>query len=251
MKKQLNKGTLIVLLVFVAVILSVGGVVAKYVYSYVKQANVKSPEFYFESDLLTEEGASYSLNPGTNEVQFVLKNHPDSLRFSTNEINFTLSLSGTAGATLSQLEGTISAVQNGSVTITISNLVDGGSYNVTVLGDSGYEKTLSASFTVKSTQPLLYKRITKTLEYVELTVWTENLAGEVLITFPLGLIPDNTREGMEGVQTPVAPATHGSFTNDFEKYYSRTYRFIITANYDGSTNFTATCGTIEAIEYDY
>lgn len=247
MNKKMPKWSIIVFCLLCIFIFSVGGVLAKYITSYQKLVNVQSREFYFESDYLLEDGAVYSLNPGTTSVTFSLKNHPDTLRYSADNIAYEVTYTGDSGATFDpKSSGIIEGGTCSDTTITLSGLVDGGTYVVTAVGSAGYKKTLSATFTVKSTDPKLYKYLVQTADYIELIVWTENLAGTVDITFPYGLIPDNTRDGMETLSTPAVGATV-TFSIIYEKYSSKTFRFFIDGAYD-ATQIKANCGTVIATD---
>ena len=75
MNKKASRIALIFLCALCIVMASVSVVFAKYIRSYSKNTQLQSPEFYFESDYLSEITAVYYLNPGTNSVDFSLKNH--------------------------------------------------------------------------------------------------------------------------------------------------------------------------------
>ena len=95
-KKTRRKGSLRVCLVLTLVLLASGGIgtaVAKYIQSTDGKIMMKAPEFYFTSDLLTEDGkVSYMLNSNTNQVQFLLCSMADELRNSDMKIGYTVSL---------------------------------------------------------------------------------------------------------------------------------------------------------------
>ncbi|MBQ9784655.1 MAG: hypothetical protein IJW29_04055 [Clostridia bacterium] len=206
---------------------------------------VTSPAFYFTSDLLVAGGKSYSLNPGTTEVSFSLRNYADLLRFSDDEISYTVSVAGDGGS-LSETAGTLSGGNVASQTITLSGLSDGGTYTVTVTGKAGFSQTLSATFTVLEDRAAAYWNVDASNDaYVLLTVWTENASGNVTVTIPTGLIPDNTCQGLEAVKTGDA-----SFTDptSLDADSSRVYRFFKTNDYSTANTFGVTVGSTTATE---
>lgn len=242
--------------------LCVGGISAKYIHQNSERNLFAAKEFYFTSDLLKEEGASYVLNSNTTSFTFTLRNNADELRFSEDDIAYTVTVTGkdlengdvtplinrgTDTPTSNEMENVKLAGDTVSVdTITVSNLVSGKTYEVTATGNAGYKTTLTATFTISDEGENIYKYLDTSNEaYVVLTVWTENIIGTVNISFPEvpGLIPDNTDVILRGVQNyqaadatqnlsdgylaitaenPIADAE--SFT---EEYSSRTYRFFI------------------------
>ena len=224
-----NKLLIALICIFIATMLSFGGVFAKYYYDYEKRVNVQSLEFYFSSDLLTDNGNVYTLNPGTTEIEFTIKNYEDNLRFSQSEVSYTITSNG---GMLSLQNGTLSGPV-GYDTIKLTGLTDGGSYTVTCVGTmgkngaQGFRQVLSATFMVKLGKSAVYMYITSDDYVVNLTVFTEDLSGDVVVDIPLGLIPDNTCPYLEDLK-----ATDNSFiVNNFEKYSSKKFTFFKTASY--------------------
>jgi len=223
----------VVLLALVLLIAGIGGVSAKYVKDFGgTDALVRAKEFYFSSDLLTENGAEYTLNPGTKEITFVLRNHDDQLRYSEDAVNYTVAVEG--GGTVSPNNGSLSGNEiNSTVTVTLSGLQDGESYTVTATGKAGYKKSLTATFSVAKPGENVYKHLDNSDlsgSYVLLTVWTENVSGEVTISFPAGLIPDATDPLLSDIQNykdgKYQKAADGT-AGDLEAYSSHTYRFFL------------------------
>jgi hypothetical protein len=129
------------------------------------------------------------------------------------------------GSTVSgnTLEGNIadtSGVQDNE--IKISGLESGKSYKVTAKGSSidsssrneGYHKTLTATFTILPDDSGVYQYVdTKTdANYVLLTVWSKGYSGEVSITYPEGLIPDNT-DGVDAMREATTDGSGGTITD--------------------------------------
>lgn len=257
-KKRISRkrSALRVWVLVVLVLLTSGGIgtaVAKYIQSTDGKLLVKAPEFYFTSDLLTEDGkTSYMLNSNTTQVQFKLSNAADELRFSETDVVYEVSTTG----------GTLSCVPHGTATAEIekkfpkdrvseatwilSGLQPGVTYTVTAKATAGYTKTLSATFRVADKDQNVYKNLTKSPDgYLLLTVWTHNVAGTLNITFNDGLVPDNTNPDMGSVFNRDPSGTN-SFTSNFTKYASKTYRFFGTAE---ATDFVVE-GTIDGLTYN-
>lgn len=184
---------------------------------------VQSNSFYFESNYLKEETVTYELNAGTTSVTFDVRNYADELRFSSTDINVTIS---TSAGTLDKTSLTLTGNSVSSDTITLSNLVDGEKYTVTVVGNAGFEKELVATFVVRKNDIEIYKHTdTSNPAYVLLTIWTKAGSGTFEVKYKDAfLVADNTWEGME------------SITNDFEgsieENSSIVYRFFITNDTD-------------------
>ncbi len=259
LRNKFTKRALVVLICAAALSVSaVGGVVyAKYIIERNKYATVTSPDFYFESDILTESGGLYYINSMTKSVTVTLKNSADDLRVSAKDVYYTVSVTG--GATLNKESGTFAASALSSDTVTVSNLEEGKTYTLEATGytkngeEIGFSKTLSISIEVEESSAKVYKYLDVSGgNYVVLTVWTKNLAGDVTVAFPTGLIPDNTNPGMENVQLNARSFTDA---NKLGVYSSHTYRFFksnslsvsaenftVTLN-DGTEVYEATVGT--------
>ena len=220
---------------------------ARYVYGRQQSALITAPQFYFESDTLTTTGKTYYLNPNVTELTFSLQNFADELRQSDDDIHYTVTVESTTApaspALLSPASGTLTGKAQQQVEVTLSNLQSGHTYVVTARGDAGFVQILRATFTVLPKEPALYQYTDAGNEaYVLLTVWTENLSGNVTVDFPEGLIPDNSWPDMAGILTSA-----GEFTQSFATDSSRVYRFIKTEAYTGQA-FAVTCGSITATE---
>ena len=249
-KKTHRKGILRVCLVLVLILLASGGIgtaVAKYIQSTGGKIMMKAPEFYFTSDLLTEDGnVSYMLNSNTTQVQFLLRSTADELRNSDMKIGYTVSLEKPqdAGGYLDITEGELTGTEK-TKTVTLRDVQPGVTYTVTAIGEAGYTQELSATFRVADKDQNVYKNLTQSPDgYLLLTVWTHNVAGTLNISFPECLVPDNTNPDMESVFNRD-PSRASSFTSDFTKYSSKTYRFFGTAE---AKDFLVT-GTIDGSIY--
>ena len=243
-KKRIGARRTVVLLLLLCAIFSfpvVSRVYAKYLYTAKDQQEIHTNAFYFESDLLVENGKTYTLNPGTQSMTFDLRNYADELRFSDEDIAYTVTLTGTDGARITVTEGELEKAVKSGQEIKLENLVDGGTYTVTATGKAGFEKTLSATFTVLTAPEGLYMYVQDDPDqpFVLLTVWTDNLIGELTVTPGANLIPDNTWPGMDKLKKG------DEITKLLGKYESVTYRFFKGQGYD--TNFSVKIGQTTAV----
>ena len=230
MAKTKKRSMLIIYIVLALIVLAfvAGSVYAKYVFSKNGDGTLTAKSFYFSSDYLTADGAEYDLNPGTTSVSFTLKNCADDLRFAEDDIAYTVT---STGGTLSAENGTLTGGEVNSEMITLSGLQPGKSYTVTAVGKAGYQQTLSATFEVLADPQEAYLNLSSTDNYVLLTVWTRNLTGEAVISFPAGLIPDNTDPVMAGIANynkDTFAYDAGTLTDAASfgaAYSSHTYRF--------------------------
>lgn len=231
---RFSRRTLLVSLAAAVVLTAcaVGGIYAKYVYDRDRFGLVATPNFYFQSDLLSADGAEYKLNSGTKAITFTLTNSADDLRFSDEEISYTVT---SDGGSLSVGAGTLEKGEKRTVTVTLTGLEDGKTYTVTAVGTAGFEETLTATFTVQSDAHAVYMHTdTSNPAFVVLTVWTKDLAGTVTVTIPEGLIPDNTDPNMRDLTTGEE-----SFAFTLDKYSSASYRFFV-GTWDKTTPFGVT-----------
>lgn len=248
------------ILLLLASVAVTSGVLAKYADSREqdpKKATAKS--FYFESDYLTEDDHLYKLNTGTTSIDIKLYNYENELRFSKVACTYTITVeSDDATVTIgdTQTKEASVSVEGGTWTgtkITVGGLEDGYEYKVTVVADGGYKKTLGAIFSVAPAQRGLFMNVNASnAEYVVLTVWSENVSGEVKISVPAGLIPDTTDPIMTDI-TNYGAEGFGAFeftdsVSFSEAYSSHSYRFFKSADFVSATGFAVTIGDSEATE---
>lgn len=242
-KKKSAGATLAVLAVcFVLPAILLGAVIGRYQHQLQSDGSVRAREFYFTSDFL--DGGTHTLTPapapGTTQVSFTLGNHADELRFSEVDIAYEVTVTPVDGVSVEGGSGTLTQNEKSDATVIIKNLKPGVTYTIEATGTGGYQKALTATIEVLNTEPAVYKYLdTTNHEYVLLTVWAQGYQGDVTITPPAGLIPDNTDSVMEGIQTGAAFTDAASFQDS--GYCSHTYRFFgggVTAG-----DFTVTYGS--------
>lgn len=252
-KFELNKGRGLFYLAGLAVIItsvltvSISGTMAKYARQSEDKKTIVAKEFYFESDLLKdpEENAVVVLNSTATEVSFELRNHADNLRYTKDKIKYVVTVEvleekeGTPqlAPSFGKISGAPSGGQ-GKATVTLTDLEKGKKYFVEATGESGYSEKLSATFEISENEENVFKYLDKNVseQYILLTVWTENVAGNVSIDIPAGLVPDYTDITMidcknydEGKYIADDFVDNGSFAKN---YSSHTYRFFIDEESD-------------------
>lgn len=198
------------------------GVAAKYIKQRKPELLTKARIFYFTSNFLKEDGAIYSLTPNTTQVTFSLRNHIDELRYSDDEIQYNVYINDVKIGETGVLNQ-----ENTSDDITFS-VENGKTYQVRAEASAGYQKTLTATFTVLEPSKSFYKHLDASNEhFVILTVWTEELSGNVAVTFPAGLIPDTTDDKLADVLNYVDGQYVSATTTpkDLPIYGSLSYRF--------------------------
>ena len=162
----------------------------------------------------------------------------DNLRCSQVDITYNISVTNKNGEAVPEIvdDNTEHKLLKGLIskaTITLKNLVKGQTYIVTVTGEAGYKQVLSAEFTVSDNDENVYKHLdTSNSAFVLLTVWTDNAVGDLKVSTPSGLIPDNTNPILREVYN-YSDTEYGaiSFTDNknFDKTYSSyTYRFFVS-----------------------
>lgn len=250
-KRPLRAASLLLIAVLATSALFGGSILAKYVREQTERGPVKALEFYVESDLLTEQGKTYELQAGTASVSFSLQNYIGTgayQRLSEVPITYTVKVEGTEGATVhpadngegATSEYTAKALENDATDtkLTVSNLKPGGTYTVTVTANGGYEKTLKATFKVKAAEDGFFMHVDDSdANVVILTVWTQNISGDVTITPDIDntLIPDNTCAGLEKMKVG------GEATiENFGTYTAKEFRFFKPSEYAGNAIFTVT-----------
>lgn len=218
----------------------VGTVSAKYIFSEQIEALFRIKEFYFRSDVLTEEGAERRRNFDADYLMFELYNSADELRFSEDDVEYTISVekkvdgSWQSGGALFDLyldsdetadvtdqpvyTGTLGGGQVNEVRVKMHGLEDGAEYKVTayatmgrVSGTNGFQKTISATFVPGAEGESVYKHLQKDGLYnshVVLTVWTQNIKsdstnGVVVRYADDDIVPDNTNPVLGGVVMSV------------------------------------------------
>ncbi len=213
---------------------------AKYIKSQqVTDIAVKAKAFYFESNYLTENTKEYTLSSNTNSLTIELYNYENQLRISEVDCTYTVEVKCDNGNNCSSYTDLASKKATANMQVKteleLEQLIPGNTYTVTVTADGGYTKTLSAKFIISKEQNNCYYNAEDYGEYILLTVWTEDVTGALSVTFPDGLIPDNTDPVLKGVtnyeDNKYVAKTFTDNANFNSEYSSRSYRFFKADNY--------------------
>ena len=248
-----------------------GVVLAKYINKRSDDVPVYAASFYFESNYLTANNQHYSIGAGKTGFTLELRNFENALRVS--EVDCTYYVTVTADSNTVTIGGVNTktatyTVAKGTTPVTtevkVGGLEDGKTYHISVTAiggaknssgdvEEGYQKTLSATFTVGEDVSGAYMYVDSSdPSMVVLTVWTKKANGDATVTFPAGLIPLSTDPILSGVHNYeggkyVSKSFTDSTSFNAEGSHSRTYVFIKTADYDESKPFTVTVGGTTAI----
>ena len=247
---HIRKRTIIITLLIV-LLFTVGGVFAKYIDNSGGMGLLSAKEFYFTSNLLTENTAKYVLNSKTTEISFTLGNNADKLRFSQDDIKYSITVGCKSGDSYPEenikyadSEQVLSGGSVDTTSVTLEGLTMGETYTVTATGKAGYKQTLKAEFTVSDKEENVHMHLdTSNDAFVLLTVWTHNMTGPLTVITPAGLIPDNTDPILRKVYnysgTEYGAVQFTDNTNFTEAYSSYTYRFFISEDksYDINKDF--------------
>ena len=215
---------------------------------YIKQTDTKNnsaaaKEFYFESDLLDgEEHEVVATGKGTASVTIRLKNYVDDLRYSETKIDYNVAVQevkedGTyvqlPNSKISNQTGTLATTGKQHADVTLSNLQAGETYMVTATTNNIYQKTLSGTIKVKAPDTNVYAEISSnTDQYIEVTVWTTDYAGEVTMKYDNGtLLPDNT----DTLMRSVLSTSDTFYSGTWKANTSHVFRFFKTTDAAGKT----------------
>lgn len=262
-EKKRSYGRFLFILLIIALLCSAAALspaAAKYLTQGRNPENlVVTENFYFTSNYLDETAPVIPVSAGTSAVAIELYNYDDALRVSELDINYTITLEvkkldDTAAeadvisaASLTPTGGTLAkGALKHSAAVTLDGLKGGYKYIVTAVGSNGFTKTISATFAVAAEQPAIYKHLTKSDDYVLLTVWTEGDAnGTVSIRYPASLVPDNTDPAMRAWVTGASTGTTA-----FGRYESHMFRFFCDPSTVTADDFAVTLNGMTATDKD-
>ena len=172
---------------------------ARYIRRISSDGVIDPNKFYFESNLLTLDGASYEL--ATDSITFDLKSYDDNLRHSEVDIDYEVSITCSDGGVQipeATKSDTLPAGKS-RVSIEYNGLVLGKTYTVTASATAPYTKTISASFTLPSeNEAVMLERSDSADGYIAyLTLKTGNVAKSGIVTWQEGYVPMNAYAPME------------------------------------------------------
>ena len=223
-KKKTNPRFIYLIILILALLAAATiGVVAKYIQNNKEEFVSTATAFYFSSDLLKDDGATYELTPDTTKITFSLQNFEDEWRKSKSDIKYDVYMNDTK-----IVENGVLNESNPQKNVTI-DVESGKTYTVRATATYPYAKELTATFTVRERDMNIYKKLEDFGHYVILTVYTKDFSGKITISFPENLIPDKSDEKFEGTNNLVDGKYEASTVAkplQIDMYSSVTYRFL-------------------------
>lgn len=202
-------------------------VAAKYVHETKKDVSAAAKAFYFTSDLL--DGETHEIAPmesdGKASITFQLMNHADELRYSEVAIDYHVTVTSddvsAAEASVTPSTGTLTSGSAQNAEITLKNLEAGKAYTVTAETNNTYHKVLSGKIKVQDVDNQVHASVLDKTNYIELTVWSADYAGDITIAYADSLIPDNTDDLMSNAATGGKTIS----VNDWKQNTAHVFRF--------------------------
>ena len=235
--KRDNRAIAVVLLVAAALV-AVGGIssyAAKYAHQATDGRELSSPAFYFTSDVLTEGGTdAYDLPVGTTSISFELRNYADDLRWCDTNIDYEYKVVAPDGTQLASGVGVITrdASKGVAVSISAAGLTQPGTYTVTATSTKPFSQQLSAKFTIAAASTDLNVSLADNNDSATatLTVSTQDYEGNVKVSWPADVVPDQTQAEFDRVSTGDSSGNYsaGSVTVTAKKFSTYTFRFFKT-----------------------
>lgn len=243
--KRDNRVIAVVLLVAAALV-AVGGIssyAAKYAHQATEEKNsMPSPAFYFTSDVLGNDNTTeYQLPVGTDSITLELRNYVDDLRWCDTDIDYEYKVTGPGGTEIETGKGVITrnATKGAAAPITVSDLTTPGTYSVTAWSTKPFSQTLYARFTIAAANTELNVSLADETNSADakLTVSTQDYEGNFTVSWPAGVIPDQTQTEFANVNTGDSNGNYqaGSVSVAAEKFSTYTFRFFKT---DPSQKYT-------------
>lgn len=222
-------------LLVAAALIGVGGIAsfsAKYAHRETDDAAVASEAFYFTSDLLTSDGgASYNLPVGTTSISFELRNFADDLRWSEGDVAYDWHVTDGSGNEAKNGSGSLahSGTAGTANTVEVKDLTP-GTYKVTATSTSPYHQELSATFTIAAANSDVTSRVedSPNSATATLVVSTADYAGNVTVSWPVGVIPDASQEAFKDVTAGADGTAGGNVTVHVDRFSSYSFRFFKT-----------------------
>ena len=235
--KRDNRVIAVVLLVAAALV-AVGGIssyAAKYAHQATDGRELSSPAFYFTSDVLRDDDtANYQLPVGTTSISFELRNYADDLRWCDANIDYEYKVAAPDGTQFASGAGVITrdASKGVAVPISATGLTQPGTYTVTATSTKPFSQQLSAKFTIAAANTDLNVSLADNNDSATatLTVSTQDYEGNVKVSWPAGVVPDQTQAEFDRISTGDSSGNYsaGTVTIAAKKFSTYTFRFFKT-----------------------
>ena len=192
------------IVVFIGICMT-GGMLANYRTDLQKRSEITASNFHFTSDLLEENGASYTLTDWSEGFDIELYNYEkeNTALISDENITYSVQLSDLNWACQDENNGTLQKDSDGkgkAQTIRIypkSGAEEENAVTVTVESTAPFKKTLSATFTMAGSSTPSYTIKDQGDGTVLLTIKTNSYSGKMNVSWDRSKFdPDNTNTYM-------------------------------------------------------
>ena len=222
----MKKKFLIVYFILLTIIIAMTVVLGKYLQELKNNTLYEAENFYFRSDLLSEDIKSYTLQRGVNKIVIHLYNSEDRFRYTKVDINYVVKLEKIND------DGNLVKVREKNGVLSKSNFTDNevvfdnlenGKYKVRALATNPYTKILEGNFVITNNDNRIDYSVGDNVysTVMFLTIKTVDYTGNIKIKFPDGLYPDNNEEAFKNVNIDNLKEVIVNFKNNS----SYSYRF--------------------------
>lgn len=222
----MKKKFLIVYFILLTIIIAMTVVLGKYLQELKNNTLYEAENFYFRSDLLSEDIKSYTLQRGVNKIVIHLYNSEDRFRYTKVDINYVVKLEKIND------DGNLVKVREKNGVLSKSNFTDNevvfdnlenGKYKVSALATNPYTKILEGNFVITNNDNRIDYSVGDNVDstVMFLTIKTVDYTGNIKIKFPDGLYPDNNEEVFKNVNIDNSKEVIVNFKNNS----SDSYRF--------------------------
>ena len=222
----MKKKFLIVYLILLTIIITMTVVLGKYLQELKNNTLYEAENFYFRSDLLSEDIKSYTLQRGVNKIVIHLYNSEDRFRYTKVDINYVVKLEKIND------DGNLVKVREENGVLSKSNFTDNevvfdnlenGKYKVSAIAITPYTKILEGNFVITNNDNRIDYSVGDNVDstVMFLTIKTVDYTGNIKIKFPDGLYPDNNEEAFKNVNIDNLKEVIVNFKNNS----SYSYRF--------------------------
>lgn len=190
-----NRKYLLFIFVSLLVAFSVVPLFAKYLQNDNNNLGIQTSDFYFKSDLLEEPQTNgvypkYTLSKGVTQISFKLKNYLDEFRYSSENIEYSITLSGN----INKSETGVITKGSCKTKDVVFNGLTTGTYTVVVTTTSPFKTTLKADFVITEEDASFSYVVNDALNssIVQVIITTNAYSGTLKISWPSDLLPDNS-----------------------------------------------------------
>ncbi len=199
-----------IILIFLIPVIIAGLTFSQYAKKTEDNLEYVAGNFYFESDVLSDnvDVNTYTYQNGIDKISIMLKNNADELRYSEVKVNYIAKITDTSGNEvidkngnkIEQISGTLGNTSIQSNKVEFVNLPN-GNYIVIAKSISPYERTLKANFIITNNNEEITYKVSDAVNspVLQMTILTKDYNGNIKITWPEGVVPDNTNKDFEDV----------------------------------------------------